>query len=123
MNINEYVTKAQKTINELHEIANRENSLSRNRIVPPSVQQFSTLFFQLYKYVDILNNCGHISFNDYNYLNDIKRNFINPLSIRLSDKENLAKKEINDTIKEDLCQEISEELNSVLIEIKRNLNI
>ena len=123
MKINENITKAQKTIKELHGIANRENSLSRNRIIPPSIQQFSTLFFQLYEYVDNLNNCGHINFNDYILLNDIKRFFINPLSIRLSDKEILAKKEVNDAIKEDLCQEISDELNSVLIEIKCHLNI
>lgn len=123
MNINEYITKANKIIKELQEIANRENSLSRNRIIPPSIQQFSTLFYQLFEYVDILNNYGHIYFNDYNLLNDIKRNFKNPLSIRLSDKEIFAKKEVNDNIKEDLCQEISDELNSVLIEIKRHLNI
>ena len=117
------ITQVNIVLNDLCSAAERDRSHSHHLIIPPSVNKFSELFFQLFELIEKLKENELITDGDYLLLDDIKRDYINPLRIRLSDKELIAKRENNEEIKEDLCQELSNQLNTIVFNLRNHLKV
>lgn len=123
MNTEIIISQATRAFENLSSAAERDYSNSHNLITIPSINRFSELFFHLFIIIDKMKDYNLINDNDYLLLDDIRRCYQNPISIILYDKASKVRKEKNEEIKEDLCQDISNQLNTIVNKIKSHLTV